>query len=1118
MRRLPIAASIGVPSKARFARITLLACLLAAAFLFASPSVSFAQTAGDSTQNFGLDSEFSQVAVQSDRDLKSVITTIVNIALGFLGTVAVIIIIYAGYLWMTASGNEEQITRAKSILRNAVIGLVIIMASWAIAAFVINRLGGAIGGGSGGGGSGFGGLPPGSGSSAAFVVSSVETSHIPPEGSPKERVTMCSSVQAQFNHYVGEDSFEDLKDGEELAVMYRAGEVVLKESSVRVARRNNVVSFKRENGDGSRADWQPQTTYDVRLAKELRDGRGLALANCADCDSEEEQFWRWTFATGQVSDRDVIAPRVGAVYPEDGATGVPRSAIFSVSFSEAVDAESLMAADGSLNAGNIILQRNDPQTGSFGAPFAGSMFDVTVRESGILFSVNASYTAIDGARGALEPYTEYRLIIQGIQDLCGNPLDLSGEDDTDADGIPDIDIVFETGADLPGVSFVRPSDGYAHSCPATPAFVQFRTSMYNIRTQSCVVDPNGLGGLVLGGSLNPAGVTLRSGPEDNFSGTGSPMDYCRQYAFNLNPNDAADDLIPGTEYTASIDFIKPGGDSANAENHAWSFTAAGASACAQEPYLNYVSGLGRNQGQWRQCLTASGAHFGDSKAASSRIATALSLDSPRNLPLLTQPITDAWTSHERIAVPDTNWSSESIAADFIGPPAEPIPSQPKVDFDIAVEVDHGAPIGVLTSNAVRFAVDTTQTFNGPCLYSISPTAGYWGDSVTLTGSRLGLAPAGQMTFYNQKTQAGSSAALWSNTRIQSRVPDLAQNNPADGEVFVTVGGVQSNKLEFNLRAGVGQSCALDASVCAPGLECSPESLTCQAPDTFRVTSVQPVAACTDSCASAVISFEASKPIKDVSGNRVQLKKCPTASRCSWNDPGASPVGVSVSRDGVQRAIITPQTAGNTLDLNAWYLVRVAGGPSGVVATDGKTIANLNADTDGTAREDAYVWSFKTGSSACTVNRIEMNQPDIGLFEGESADISIRSYGPSNSCAPRGQELVVPDNFTWRGCAYVDGDVSFECRASCSAPVLGGEAIITVASGSSSRSTVTGSAGSSDGSLRAFACAFYDEGGTHLKDGAIATVYAACTANADCTQGGACAGSVCLQDGANKGRC
>ncbi|MBI1961368.1 MAG: IPT/TIG domain-containing protein, partial [Parcubacteria group bacterium] len=46
----------------------------------------------------------------------------------------------------------------------------------------------------------------------------------------------------------------------------------------------------------------------------------------------------------------------------------------------------------------------------------------------------------------------------------------------------------------------------------------------------------------------------------------------------------------------------------------------------------------------------------------------------------------------------------------------------------------------------------------------------------------------------------------------------------------------------------------------------------------------------------------------------------------------------------------------------------------------------------------------------------------------------------------------------------------------------------------------------------------DEGGTHLKDGAIATVYAACTANADCTQGGACAGSVCLQDGANKGRC
>src|SRR3989338_7749959 len=111
MRCFPSTATIGVPSKARFAHIVL-ACLFAAAFLFAlAPYSAFAQNGGDVTQRFGLDSEFSQVAVQSGRDIKSIIAQIINITLGFLGIVAVSIIMYAGYLWMTASGNEEQITR-----------------------------------------------------------------------------------------------------------------------------------------------------------------------------------------------------------------------------------------------------------------------------------------------------------------------------------------------------------------------------------------------------------------------------------------------------------------------------------------------------------------------------------------------------------------------------------------------------------------------------------------------------------------------------------------------------------------------------------------------------------------------------------------------------------------------------------------------------------------------------------------------------------------------------------------------------------------------------------------------------------------------------------------------
>ncbi len=60
--------------------------------------------------------------------------------LGLLGTVFVVLTIYAGYLWMTASGNEEQITKAKKMITNAVIGLIIILLAYAITDFVLARL------------------------------------------------------------------------------------------------------------------------------------------------------------------------------------------------------------------------------------------------------------------------------------------------------------------------------------------------------------------------------------------------------------------------------------------------------------------------------------------------------------------------------------------------------------------------------------------------------------------------------------------------------------------------------------------------------------------------------------------------------------------------------------------------------------------------------------------------------------------------------------------------------------------------------------------------------------------------------------------------------------------
>ncbi|MFZ4631965.1 MAG: pilin [Patescibacteria group bacterium] len=76
-----------------------------------------------------------------------VASRVIQIALSFLGMLALILTIYAGFLWMTSNGEEDRVTRAKMILRNAVIGLLIILASWAIVTFVISKLVGVTGGG-----------------------------------------------------------------------------------------------------------------------------------------------------------------------------------------------------------------------------------------------------------------------------------------------------------------------------------------------------------------------------------------------------------------------------------------------------------------------------------------------------------------------------------------------------------------------------------------------------------------------------------------------------------------------------------------------------------------------------------------------------------------------------------------------------------------------------------------------------------------------------------------------------------------------------------------------------------------------------------------------------------
>lgn len=76
----------------------------------------------------------------ANSDIRLTAARIIRVVLELLGLVFLILIIYAGFKWMTAGGDEEKITDAKKLLANSVIGLIIILAAWSIANFVFNQL------------------------------------------------------------------------------------------------------------------------------------------------------------------------------------------------------------------------------------------------------------------------------------------------------------------------------------------------------------------------------------------------------------------------------------------------------------------------------------------------------------------------------------------------------------------------------------------------------------------------------------------------------------------------------------------------------------------------------------------------------------------------------------------------------------------------------------------------------------------------------------------------------------------------------------------------------------------------------------------------------------------
>ena len=118
--------------------VIVVALLVAGLFGLVIPSTVFAtdpicdKLSGDARIAAGCGTETSVVG--------NTAVNIINIFLYVVGVVAVIMIIYGGFLFMTSSGDAGKVAKAKSVLLYAVIGLVVTVLAYAIVKFVIGQV------------------------------------------------------------------------------------------------------------------------------------------------------------------------------------------------------------------------------------------------------------------------------------------------------------------------------------------------------------------------------------------------------------------------------------------------------------------------------------------------------------------------------------------------------------------------------------------------------------------------------------------------------------------------------------------------------------------------------------------------------------------------------------------------------------------------------------------------------------------------------------------------------------------------------------------------------------------------------------------------------------------
>ena len=926
---------------------------------------------GAQAQDFG--TGYLNASTLPTDDIRLVVIRIINIILGVIGVVFLLLVIYAGYLWMTAGGDPGKVTKAKKILINAVTGLIIIFMAFAITTFIFNILEGTSNSGGGnqctdGQISGcsvcVGGtyqydpaLCPLPGSE--FRIKDIETAN--GSGSPDLDVYLCSSVQATTNNNINSATVP--------------GNVRLTSGGSDVAATLSISTRAIEMVPDSTL--APNTTYTAHYDTAIADSSGLGLSACApfDCTLSGSEYV-WNLTTG--TQNDPVAPVITSTSPTSDFSSsaypdrnVDRDEIITVNFSEAVRVITIDDGTGSPVASNIILQQLDGQGGSPVLTVDPSLLEVIPRNNGFDLRWRAP--------NLYEPFTWYRLTVQNIEDLCGNPMDSP--------------LVWEwqTNDTVPGVANWYPTG--SNICPDVGVvIVTFNTSMF-YDLVSVTIDGGSAG-------LSSAGLRasdLEPGPYQVSVAGGTwsvdPASDFRVFTFNLTNS-----LALNTSYLINVTTDRVIDSDLNTLGQSWTFDVTDAASCSCAPY---ISAINPDQGFLGQCVTITGACFNGAEpddTADPRYAavTALSFDGTPAI----------------IGGQGENYVTTSVPNGFVAGDT-PLP-QVTITYN-------DANFGSLTTNntSIDYFVASTELATGPCLLGLDPAAACFADSLSYEGLRFGADPgqgARSTASDNVSLADGliqipdAQVSSWSDTKINASIPI----GTTDGNAAVTAGGAISNSVPFDLACSAGSSCSSNAlscvqddTICAAGLFCN-TSCVCESitePGAPVVIDHGPT--CSQSCTNvdfwAVFSEAMDAATIDGRSDNVEVRPCTT-------DCSASGLGSTISLDliNLDPALdqINISTAGN-LAISTTYRVILF---PGITSSSGIALGGLNFDSDNDSINDSYSWTFTTKDSACELSSVTI-APVVASATSIGQTLRYNSYavGSNQQCSA---QVIDRNSLAW----------------------------------------------------------------------------------------------------------